>query len=256
MDYPTVSIDKAGEELNRLHQSIEGKLKSTVEDAIRAGEILSKVKAKIGHGDFLPWLKANCSFGSTTADRYRKLYEYSSKIPTVGNLQEAYQQIETIERQEKQTEEQKAQQRVKEYLTTGVKPEGWRRGTDDKLAKEEQDRHARIESQKERMRQEEERRKAEKQKREEYKEQEKVENDFLNQAAQAVMEKAQKRNTFKERIRVSDSGEDGFVDAFMDYLESLQDDNRRIEACYNVIKVAKGIAVDLQAQLHKEGKDE
>jgi hypothetical protein len=63
-DYPSVSIETAGKELDRLHRSIEGKLRSTVDDAIRAGEILTQVKGRLSHGDFLPWLKANCSFRS------------------------------------------------------------------------------------------------------------------------------------------------------------------------------------------------
>jgi len=46
---------------------------------------------------------------------------------------------------------------------------------------------------------------------------------------------------------LSQQGEkDPFIDALMDYLEELDDDNRRIEACNNVIKVARNIA----AQLH------
>ena len=41
--------------------------------------------------------------------------------------------------------------------------------------------------------------------------------------------------------------DDPFIDAILDYLDELEDDNRRIEACYNIIKLVKGgIAVDLQ----------
>jgi hypothetical protein len=58
-----------------------------------------------------------------------------------------------------------------------------------------------------------------------------------------------KRIDFKERIRLSHEGKDDpFIDAIMDYLETLDDDNRRIEACYNIIKVCKGVANDLQVK--------
>ena len=62
-----------------------------------------------------------------------------------------------------------------------------------------------------------------------------------------IVEREQKRQTFKEQIRVSQAGEtDTFIDALMDYLEELDSDNRRIEACQNIIKVCKNIAVELQ----------
>lgn len=48
------------------------------------------------HGDFLPWLKANCSFSQRTAYNYIGVYSHSDKIASVASLQEAYQQIETM----------------------------------------------------------------------------------------------------------------------------------------------------------------
>ena len=249
MEYPAVQIDTAGDELNRLHKSIEGKLRSTVDDAIRAGEILTQVKERLNHGDFLPWIQANCSFSRQTADNYRRLYSYSGKMPTGSNLQEAYQQIETIERQEQQTEEQRARQRVNEYLKTGIKPEGWRRGTDDKIAEEERARSERIDNAKAKL--EEESRKREERRRERdstFDAFESFNDDILREALERSSESYNKRQEFKERIRLSQSGEsDVFIDALMDYLNELEDDNRRIEACQNIIKVCKGIAVDLQA---------
>ena len=62
-------------ELNILHKNIEGKLKSTVMDAIMAGEILTKVKEDLPHGAFIPWIENNCIFGRKTAHRYMGIYE-------------------------------------------------------------------------------------------------------------------------------------------------------------------------------------
>ena len=68
-----------------------------------------------------------------------------------------------------------------------------------------------------------------------------------------VMDKSKKRSSFKERIRLSFDGQkDPFIDALMDYLEGLDDDNRRIEACNNIIKVAKNIAKELQRKVYSE----
>lgn len=239
-EYPAVNINDAATELNRLHGEIERKLRTTVEDAIRAGEILTQVKERLDHGEFLPWIERNCEFGTTTADKYRKLYLYSDKIPSSGNLQDAYREVAQIESREKQTEAQKARQRVKEYLKTGEKPEGWRRGTDDKLVDKERDWEKRRAEMNEEFKQNDERRQESRQE---------FWNaaDDISQAIGAMSEHVAKRREFKERIRLSQSGEsDAFIDALMDYLDELDDDNRRIEACQNIIKVCRNIAAELQ----------
>ena len=74
---------------------------------------------------------------------------------------------------------------------------------------------------------------------------------YQKRLADMFIEKSQERTDFKEKIRISDNGkDDAFSDAIIDYLEDLPDNNRKIEACYNIIKICKRIAVDLQA-----GKD-
>jgi hypothetical protein len=63
------------------------------------------------------------------------------------------------------------------------------------------------------------------------------------------IETEKKRTEFKEKIRLSADGmKDPFQDALMDYLNGLENDNRRIEACYNIIKICKKVAVELQSK--------
>lgn len=240
MNFPAVSVKDAGQELNRLHGEIERSLRSTVEYAIRAGEILTQVKERVGHGEFLTWLNNSVSFSRQTADNYRRLYEHRNKMLSVSNLQEAYKVVEQIETVERQTEQQKARQRVAEYQKTGVKPEGWRRGTDDKLVEEERDRDERVERAKANMAAAAERKQDERAQREDV-------TDFLAKAAEEAIAQSEQRQEFKRRIRVSQSGEsDQFIEALMDYLDELDSDTRRIEACQNIIKVCRNIAADLQ----------
>jgi hypothetical protein len=52
--------------------------------------------------------------------------------------------------------------------------------------------------------------------------------------------------SFNDAAKTLHDKDDPFVDAIMDYLNGLTDDNRRVEACYNIIKVCKGIANQLQ----------
>ena len=245
--YPVVSIESAGEELNRLNALIEHKLRSTVQDAIRAGEILTNIREKVGHGNFLPWLKANCAFSERSAQNYMRLFRHRDKTANVADLQNAYKQVETIEAQARRTETEKARDRVIEYRKTGVKPDDWRRGTDDKLLKEYEDRDERVEKHKTEINEKLRKTAEKKAERDRWYEESSAEIDALNERATRAIEAHQKRQSFKERIRVSQSGEsDAFIDAIMDYLEELPDDNRRIEACQNIIKVCRGIATDLQ----------
>lgn len=242
-----LTTDAVAKQLNELHASIERKLKSTVTDAIEAGRLLSEKKAELPHGEFLPWMKLNCSFSQQSASNYMRLFEHSDKLPTVGNLQEAYRQVEQIESRKQQTERTNAMHRVKDYLKTGEKPDGWRRGTDDKLAEEERHRRERAQMEAERLRQEMQDKEAERDRKKESSQRERVTDKFFAEAIEQMGQREEKRASFKERIRLSDAGrDDAFVDAIMDYLEELDNDSRRIEACQNIIKVCRNVAADLQ----------
>jgi hypothetical protein len=247
MNYPQVSADTAAEELNRLHGEIENKMRSTVQDAIRAGEILAKVKEQLSHGNFLPWVQLNCRFAERTAYNYMGLYAHSNKIATVANLQEAYKQVEVLEAQAGMSETQRAWERVRTYIKTGEKPEGWRRGTDDKMVKEETDRAARIAKMQQELKEEHEQNQKSRSDNEDNAKKLFGEGGIFEKAIKQLTHETVKKQEFMESIRISHEGKDDpFVAAIMDYLNGLTDNSRRIEACYNIIKVCKGIANDLQ----------
>lgn len=253
MNYAPVSIETAATEVKRLHEGIESKMRSSVEDAIRIGEILSQVREKKGHGDFLPWV-STLSFSNKTAYRYISLYEYKSKIVTMTNLQEAYKQVATLEAQEKQSEEKKAWARVKEYKKTGVKPEGWRRGTDDKLFKEEIERDIRIHEAGEAAK----KWQKEREEREARAQKSRAERDsildegfgFIN----SFLEKEKGKLAFIQKIGLSgNNASHAFNDALITYLETLKSDSEKIEACHNIIKICKGVVSELQQKSIRGG---
>jgi Protein of unknown function (DUF3102) len=72
---------------------IEGK-KNIVRKAIEVGGWLNEAKAKVEHGEWLPWLKANCQISERTAQRYMHLADakepleivMSSKSATMADL--------------------------------------------------------------------------------------------------------------------------------------------------------------------------
>jgi hypothetical protein len=83
MDKPAIN---AADEANRLHDEINAAIRTSIQKAIRIGEILTQQKAKCGHGNWIPWFKANIQFSLKTADRYRYLYERRDKFVTITNL--------------------------------------------------------------------------------------------------------------------------------------------------------------------------
>jgi hypothetical protein len=228
--------NKARQEIIKLHTGILDSMSRTVPDAIRIGQIIAEQKEQLEHGRFLPWVET-LPFDQKTAWRYSKLCEYQNKLGTMSNLQEAYKQIESLEAIEKRKEDERKQALIRERIKTGEKPEGWDRSLDYEYNKrKEYGGYAKIKDDFEIPKKE--------------KQEASSDSSFINQAADMFIEQSQKRNDFKNKIRLSDSGKnEPFIDAIMDYLVELENDNRRIEACNNIIKVCRNICVKLQASI-------
>src|SRR5712691_1148287 len=73
------NIDKAKEDaIKAKHAAV--RQANVVSRAIKAGELLKEAKAKISHGEWLPWLKKQCELSQRTAQRYMKLADDKPKI--------------------------------------------------------------------------------------------------------------------------------------------------------------------------------
>jgi hypothetical protein len=72
-------------EIKKLHDSVCYYTGLAVLEATRIGEILTRRKELVGHGNWIPWLKANVEFTEATACNYMRLFEYrdwlKSKTP-------------------------------------------------------------------------------------------------------------------------------------------------------------------------------
>lgn len=228
-------------------------LKMSVQKAIKIGQLLMEQKEFVGHGKFLSWLGSNLDISVSTAEKYMGLSQHQDKIVLSTNLQEAYRQIETIEAQEKMSKEERDRGLIAEFRKTGIKPIGWT----DKLDKAVKDSDAAFAKQQERIDKfkQEQNRKSEEDKPQKplpadadhYYRLGKLTEEMLNNASTATTTHTNKRLQWKEKIRLSDGGkEDAFMDAIIDYMETLENDNRRIEACNNIIKICRNISVELQ----------
>ena len=82
----------AASEINRLHAKIFAALRTSIQDAIRIGELLSEEKRRAGHSNWLPWIKANLEFSECTARNYIRVYENRDRLKSanVADLTDAY----------------------------------------------------------------------------------------------------------------------------------------------------------------------
>lgn len=88
----SVTLPAAGlaADINAEHERAFGKAHEALEHARRAGELLLKAKAAIGHGAWLAWVAEHCDFSSRQAQRYMILAEswpaLKAKYDTASHL--------------------------------------------------------------------------------------------------------------------------------------------------------------------------
>ena len=186
-----------------------------------------------------------------TVHRWLERYEPEERRLLEPEEVEERKQIETRSKQDKQIS---IRDRVNIAINTGQKPKDWDNETEYEYRKElreRADRARRITESNQRIAEEEERRRklAEEAKTDEemWRNVDEVKDELFQRLAGEAIQHYEKRAKLKERFKLSQDGvKDVFIDAIMDYLDELQDDNRRIEACNNIIKVCRNISVELQ----------
>ena len=62
------------DEISKLHGEIYGAFKTSLEKAIRIGELLTEQKQNLRHGEFTSWVENNLPFSDRTAQIYMRLY--------------------------------------------------------------------------------------------------------------------------------------------------------------------------------------
>jgi hypothetical protein len=240
-------LQNVTQQIVKLHSGIENSMRRSVADAIEIGRLISEEKEKLHHGQFLPWV-STLPFSERTAQNYIRLSLYKSKCANVADLDSAYKMVESLEAQAKRTEEQRIKELVRERIKTGKRPDGWEKSMDyhyDKEMREEKEYQERMEKVNKFNEREKETKQEAKQEYNGFG----FDHETLIAATSKLIENEQKKADFKERIRISHEGKDDqFQDALIDYLNDLEDDNRRREACTNIIKLCKGIINDMEVK--------
>jgi hypothetical protein len=214
--------------VNDLLQKMEVREKNLIESAINIGSVLFEVQEKCKQGDFLKWLVDNVSLSQRSAYRYITLFNFKEELSDAKNLTEAYRKIATITKPKKEKEKKAADKRVDTYKKTGEKPEGWRRGTDDELAKEKTGNS----------------KKSEKKEKVVYDKKQEGKKETVGKKEEKPKTEEQKNEEHKNNVE-DDRKDEEFTDILMNYLEQFGNNSRKIIACNNIIKMCRKIVGDL-----------
>ena len=79
-------INEAYDRVSEARDRANAFAQSAIEAAVEAGRLLIEAKDQVGHGGWLPWLKANTSVSERTAQYYMKLADDPSKSAMIADL--------------------------------------------------------------------------------------------------------------------------------------------------------------------------
>jgi hypothetical protein len=79
-----VPLQTIASQANREHELATAAACEALEHAVRCGELLAQAKAELGHGNFLPWLKANFAGSERTARNYMQLSLNRQRVADLG----------------------------------------------------------------------------------------------------------------------------------------------------------------------------
>ena len=240
-EWKSVSLKK-----NTLTDEIVGELYEARKELDSRG---NNQYSNVPFGTIQTWRKYLEDIGLAYRTVHRWLEHYE---PAEQRLltDDEYETKKQIEQRKKQDESTAIRKRIWEVKQTGSKPIDWDKKTEKAYQKqliEDIEREKRIKQSKKEMQDIIEKREKEKLRREELYKGIKDNNNILQEATEVFLDDYKKKQSFKEKIKLSQSGKnDLFIDALMDYLEELEDNSRRIEACTNIIKVCRNISAELQ----------
>jgi Protein of unknown function (DUF3102) len=74
------SLPDLASRIRAEHEATSAALKTSVEHAMTAGELLIEAKALVKHGQWLPWLAEHCAISDRTAQLYMRCAKNRSAI--------------------------------------------------------------------------------------------------------------------------------------------------------------------------------
>ena len=87
-----ISTKKSVEQILKLHAEILDAVRTSLPKAIKIGELLTGIKDKMEHGQWLPWVQKNLPFAERTVRNYCRCFAERDKLKSanVADLSGAY----------------------------------------------------------------------------------------------------------------------------------------------------------------------
>ncbi len=79
-DTGEIVIDDPAGEINQEHELFIYSQRSAIEHAVRCGQLLCEQKARLKHGEWIPWVKEHCGFSEDMAQRYMRLALNTARV--------------------------------------------------------------------------------------------------------------------------------------------------------------------------------
>lgn len=83
---PRSSLMKLAAQIKQEHAAFEQSLKRGLEHARHAGDLLIEAKSRLGHGEWLPWLKSNCKMSEWSCQAYMRIARRFGELGKSGTV--------------------------------------------------------------------------------------------------------------------------------------------------------------------------
>jgi hypothetical protein len=85
-----LALPDLAQAIEREHQAVADAAQSALDHAVECGRLLIQAKTEVGHGDWLPWLEANCSVRPRTVQVYMRLARELPKLSEANTQRVAH----------------------------------------------------------------------------------------------------------------------------------------------------------------------
>ena len=94
-------LDAYARQINMAHVGCVQAEGRALQYALAAGRLLRKVKALVGHGRFIPWIKQHCRFSYDTALAYKTIADWCEANPERAQYLKSIRQVLEARRQDR-----------------------------------------------------------------------------------------------------------------------------------------------------------
>jgi hypothetical protein len=92
------SLTDLAARINEAHHLAMHHAGEALVQAIACGQMLLEAKSKAGHGQWLPWLRQNVTFGERSAQGYMRIAERAPKLNEGSTIRDALKELATPRR--------------------------------------------------------------------------------------------------------------------------------------------------------------